>query len=159
MTKKIYLFLLSAVTMFSLIGCSNNSDLDAYKKSVEAFYADVIEINDNINTIDAESENAPQQLLEELDALNEVFQDFAALEVPKEYIAAESLADEAASFMNEAVSLYHSSYSDGTFNEFNAGMAYEKYCRAIVRINYIGDLFQGKITENDNIEIHYEVEN
>lgn len=150
--------LLSVMTLTLFTGCNDTNDLDNYKKEVEAFYADVIEINDSINAIDAESENAPQQLLTELDQLNVVFQDFAELEVPKEYTAVESLADEAASFMNEAVTMYHSSYNDGSFNEFSSGMAYDKYCRAIVRINYIGDILQGKTLEGENIQIYYEDE-
>lgn len=158
MKKRICAVFITAIAIFSLTACSGNNELESYKKSVEQFYADAIEINDNINAIDAESENAPRELLNELDSLNELFQDFADLEVPEEYVAVESLADEAASLMNEAVSLYHSSYSDGTFNEFSVGMAYDKYSRAIVRINYIGDILQGKIPEGENIHIYYEDE-
>ena len=158
MKKRIFALLLSASMLFALAGCGEDSELEKYRKEVESFYADVIEINDNINAIDAESENAPQKLLNELDSLNERFQEFGELEVPEEYIAVESLADEAASFMNEAVSLYHSSFSEGTFNDFSVGMAYEKYCRAILRINYIGDILQGKTLEGENINIHYEDE-
>lgn len=159
MKKRICALLLSALCVISLVGCGSDNELDKYRKSVEAFYKDVTEINDNINAIDAESANAPQQLLDELDDLNEVFADFAELDVPEEYMAVESLADEAASFMNEAVTMYHSSFNEGTFNDFSVGMAYEKYCRAIIRINYIGDILQGKDLEGDNnINIYYEEE-
>ncbi|MBQ7765622.1 MAG: hypothetical protein IJ397_02135 [Lachnospiraceae bacterium] len=159
MKKRICALALSVITLLTIAGCNDTSELDAYRKSIEEFYDNVIVINDNINAIDAESDKAPQKLLDELDKLNVLFQDFAALEVPEEYKAVESLADEAAAFMNEAVSLYHSSYSEGSFDDFSSGMAYEKYCRAIVRINYIGDILQGKIPEGENIEIHYENEN
>lgn len=159
MKKRLFALVLSMSVVFALSGCSSSeNELGNYKKSVENFYADVIEINDNINSIDAESEKAPNELLDELDDLNVVFQDFAELEVPREYIAVESLADEAAVFMDEAVALYHSSFSDGTFNDFSAGMAYEKYCRAIIRINYIGDLLQGKTLEGEGINVYYEEE-
>lgn len=160
MKKRFFALLLSvAVTASVLTGCgSDENELDSYRSAVEAFYDDVVEINDNINAIDAESEQAPQKLLDELDDLNNVFQDFADLDVPGEYAAVEDLADEAASFMDEAVALYHSSFNEGTFNDFSAGMAYEKYCRAIVRINYIGDILQGKTLEGDNINVIYEEE-
>lgn len=160
MKKRLFALLLSvAVTASILTGCnSDENELDSYRSAVESFYDDVIEINDNINAIDAENEKAPQQLLDELDDLNTIFQDFADLDVPREYAAVEDLADEAASFMNEAVALYHSSFNEGTFNDFSAGMAYEKYCRAIVRINYIGDILQGKTLEGDNINVIYEEE-
>ncbi len=158
MKRRIYALLLSALCVISLTGCGSDNELDKYRKSVENFYADVIEINDNINSIDAESEKAPQELLAELDDLNEVFKDFAELDVPSEYMAVESLADEAASFMDEAVTMYHSSFAEGTFNDFSVGMAYEKYCRAIIRINYIGDILQGKDLEGEGVQIYYEDE-
>lgn len=160
MKKRFFTLLLSvAMTASFLTGCgSDDNELDSYRSSVEAFYDDVVQINDNINAIDAESDNAPQKLLDELDDLNGIFHDFAALDVPREYAAVEDLADEAATFMDEAVALYHSSFNEGSFNDFSAGMAYEKYCRAIVRINYIGDILQGKTLEGDNINIIYEEE-
>lgn len=157
MKKRICVLVLVLTVTFTLFGCQNSqNELDNYRQSVEEFYDEVIAVNDRINAIDAESDNAPQELLDELDTLNQLFQDFAELEVPKEYAAAESLADEAASFMNESVTLYHSSYTDGTFNEFSVGMAYDKYCRSILRINYIGDILQGKPIDDENINIYYE---
>lgn len=156
MKKRIYSLILLTSTLFILSGCGNSrSELDSYRESVEDFYDEVIAVNDRINSIDAESENAPEELLEELDTLNELFQDFAELEVPEEYMAVESLADEAASFMDESVTLYHSAYSDGTFNSFTAGMAYDKYGRAILRINYIGDILQGKEIDDENVNLYY----
>ncbi len=156
MKKRIYSFILLISIVATLTGCGNSKNaLDNYRKSVEDFYDEVIAVNDRINAIDAEGENAPEELLNELDTLNELFQDFAELEVPKEYIAVESLADEAASFMDESVTLYHSAYSDGTFNSFSAGMAYDKYSRAIIRINYIGDVLQGKEIEGEGVNVYY----
>lgn len=157
MKKRFFLLMLSAITVISLCGCGkSDNELSQYRQEVEKFYEEVSQINDNINSIDAEKENAPDKLLSELDALNAVFQDFADVDVPDEYMAAESLADEAASFMNEAVSMYHSSFSEGTFNEFSSSMAYDKYCRAILRINYIGDLLQGKPLEGEGVNVYYE---
>ena len=145
MKKRFCAFILCLAAICTLCACGDTNELDSYRKSVEA--------------IDAESEKAPQQLLIELDQLNALFQDFAALEVPKEYKAVESLADEASALMNEAVSLYHSSYNEGSFDEFSSGMAYDKYNRAIVRINYIGDILQGKTPEGEDVHIYYEGEN
>ena len=159
MKKRFCAFILCLAAICTLCACGDTNELDSYRKSVEDFYAEAIEINDNINAIDAESEKAPQQLLIELDQLNALFQDFAALEVPKEYKAVESLADEASALMNEAVSLYHSSYNEGSFDEFSSGMAYDKYNRAIVRINYIGDILQGKTPEGEDVHIYYEGDN
>lgn len=152
MSKKISTTLLSLLCILALCGCNGSSDdvLAQYKADVENFYAEALSSNERINNINAESETAAEDLLHELDYVKTNFQNFADLEVPEEYSGVESLADSAAQLMSDAVDMYHSSYQDGTFNDFTAGMAYEKYCRAIDTINCIGDILQGKTTQNDN---------
>ncbi len=154
MRKKIAAILFSVLCVFSLCGCNKSDDaLAEYKANVENFYAEAEASNERINSIDAESETAAEELLDELDYVKTNFQNFADLEVPEEYESVESLADSAAQLMNDAVDMYHSSYEEGTFNEFTAGMAYEKYCRAIETINAIGDILQGKTPQSDNITV------
>ena len=152
MRKKLTTALLSLLFICTFCACNKTSDdaLAQYKADVENFYAEALSSNERINNIDAESETAAEDLLHELDYVKTNFQNFADLEVPKEYPNVESLADSAAQLMSDAVEMYHSSYQDGTFNDFTAGMAYEKYCRAIETINCIGDILQGKTTSNSN---------
>ncbi len=155
--RKIYL-LLAILTVTFLTGCRDDSDLLEYRKEVEAFYAELEERDKAINAISSDTQAASAELLDELDKVNVAFQEFAALEVPSEYKSVESLADEAAELMDEAVTQYHVAFSGETINEFDASLAYEKYSRAILRINYIGDLFQGKDLEGEGITIIYEEE-
>jgi len=156
MKKRICSLLLAGLAILTLTACGNESELEKYNKEVELFYTDVVACNDRINTIDANTETASAELLEELDTLNELFKDFAELKVPREYASVESLADEASVLMDEAITQYHTAFAGEVVNDFEASLAYEKYCRAIVRINYIGDLLQGKKLEGEGINVIYE---
>ncbi len=156
MKKKIALLAVIAFSLIILAGCGDDSELNKYKKEVEKFYEELSERNDAINAINSDTKAASSELLNELDQVNVAFKEFAALEVPREYASVESLADEAATLMDEAVTQYHAAFAGETINDFDASLAYEKYCRAIVRINYIGDLFQGKKLEGEGISVIYE---
>ena len=153
--RKIYL-LLAILTVALLTGCGDDGELLEYRKEVEEFYAELEERDQAINAISTDTQAASAELLEELDKVNVAFQEFAALEVPRQYASVESLADEAAELMDEAVSQYHVAFSGETINELDASLAYEKYSRAIHRINLIGDLFQGKDLEGEGITVIYE---
>lgn len=156
MKKTLIVLGVLAISLFSFTGCNDDSELNKYKREVEDFYEELAERNDAINAINSDTQAASSELLDELDKVNVAFKEFAALEVPKEYISVESLADEAATLMDEAVTQYHQAFAGETINDFDAAMAYEKYCRAIIRINYIGDLFQGKKLEGEGISVIYE---
>ncbi len=156
MKKTLIVLGILAISLFSFTGCNDDSELNKYKREVEDFYEELAERNDAINAINSDTQAASSELLDELDKVNVAFKEFAALEVPKEYISVESLADEAATLMDEAVTQYHQAFAGETINDFDAAMAYEKYCRAIIRINYIGDLFQGKKLEGEGISVIYE---
>ena len=156
MKKVILTLTILAVSVFTLTGCSDDSELNKYQREVEKFYDELAERNDAINAINSDTQAASSELLDELDKVNVAFKNFADLDVPREYASVESLADEAATLMDEAVTQYHQAFAGETINDFDASMAYEKYCRAIVRINYIGDLFQGKKLEGEGISVIYE---
>lgn len=156
MKNKIAFLAIAALSLLLLVGCGDDSELTKYQKEVEKFYKELSERNEAINAIDSDSQAASNELLKELDQVNVAFKDFAALKVPHEYGSVESLADEAATLMDEAVTQYHTAFAGDTINDFDASLAYEKYCRAIVRINYIGDLFQGKELEGEGISVIYE---
>ncbi len=156
MKKTLIVLGVLAISLFSFTGCNDDSELNKYKREVEDFYEELAERNDAINAINSDTQAASSELLDELDKVNVAFKEFAALKVPKEYISVESLADEAATLMDEAVTQYHQAFAGETINDFDAAMAYEKYCRAIIRINYIGDLFQGKKLEGEGISVIYE---
>lgn len=157
MKKKILATAVLIVTMFTTIACGGEKDeLSQYKSEVDSFYKTISQCDTKINKIDSSSANASTELLKELDILNQAFKDFAAAPVPYEFAAVESLADEASEYMNEAVELYHEAFETDPFDEFTAGIAQQKYNRAIVRVNYIGQILQGKELSGEGISTYTE---
>jgi hypothetical protein len=76
----------------------------------------------------------------------------ASYDVPKEFKAAEALADEAADNMTKAALSYHEAY-DGDFNADAESTASQYYERAFVRIQYIVTILHGEIPEGDGVTV------
>ena len=110
-----------------------------------------------MNSIDPASDTAVNQLLSQLDQIDMLFQQLAAIEVPDDFEDQfgniEELADEAADSMTEADSLYHEAYAEERLDESLLMAADENYSRAMKRVNYIAQLLQGQIPEGDNITV------
>lgn len=148
---------LSFYLLFSLLflmGCGNDEELIVYEEQMSSFFTNISELNANMNAIDVSDETAAQaELLSYLDALQTEFNSLAELEVPEEFISVESLADEAAENMTQAVSLYHQLYESETFDTTTTEAANEYYSRANIRIQYIISILHGEIPEGENVTI------
>ncbi len=135
-----------------LCACSESEDsLSLYRESMESFYTTVSDIDDRINAIDPESEDASDTLLTELDRLEQAFDDMAQVEIPEEFSMIGELPDEAASYMERAVAAYHSAY-DGEFDAEAEALASQYYERANVRIRYMLAILHGE--EELTVETH-----
>ena len=134
---------------------STDQALDDYQKNMTTFNDSLSSTTEAINAIDTTSPDATEQLLSYLDELDVIFKDLAAMEVPVQYSAIESLADEAGSYMTEAVSCYHAAFADGSYDDYNATLAQEDYKRAMTRVQYIGDILMGVMPEGENVTIIY----
>lgn len=147
--------LLSAILLcLFLSGCGKkNQELTEYQENMTTFYEQVSTISASIEAIDPASETATADLLSNLDLMSEQFQYLSEMTVPKEFENVESLANDASSYMSQAVELYHEAYSNGSYNEYTAQAAYEYYARAMTRISYISDLLQGKIPDDANVVV------
>jgi len=136
-----------------LFGCEKRDEaLDGYHASMDAFSSNATQIHQEIEDIDADSDDASEQLLTKLDELDSLYKDMAELEVPEEFQAIESLADEASENMTQSVSLYHMAF-DG-YEEYDSVVtdaALEYYQRAQKRIDYIGTLLKGEMPEGEGI--------
>ncbi len=87
--------------------CGEDETLNAYMEDMNTFFSRAAEYNEKMNAIDRDSDTALLELLGYLDALEEDIEWMAELEVPEQFSAAESLADEAAENMKQAVELFH----------------------------------------------------
>lgn len=141
------------LSLFTITGCGKNAELERYKKDITAFTENVSDIKIQMEEIDTSSEGAVTDILICLDELDVQFTLLAEMEVPKEFISVESLADEAGSYMTEAVSLYHEVFEAEEFDAVSADIAAQNYDRAMLRLSYISTLLQGELPEGDNIII------
>lgn len=104
-----------------------------------------------MNAIDRDSDTAMVELLGYLDALEEDIAWMAELEVPEQFSAAESLADEAAENMKQAVELFHKASEGEQFDDATAQAAIEYYNRTNIRIQYIITILHGEIPEGEGV--------
>lgn len=156
--KKTLTFALTVTISLTLLtGCGKEDEsLKQYKENMTSFCESIIEKNDTINSIDASSETAIQDLLENLDDLNTNFNALAEMEVPSEFSSVETLADEAGTYMNQAVSLYHQVFEAEEFDQSTLDVANENYNRAIKRVQYIGDILMGQIPDGEDVTVIHE---
>lgn len=136
---------------FLLTGCGEDEALVSYQENMNTFFESAASYNDNMNSIDPNAEDAVSQLLSYLDGLQNEITWMAELDVPEQFSAAESLADEADENMREAVALFHEAYEGETYNEAVGQAALEYYERANIRIQYIITILHGEIPEGEGV--------
>lgn len=136
--------------IFLLTACGENETLTTYQEDMNTFFERAAEYNDNMNAIDRNSDTAVVELLGYLDAFAEDIEWMAGLEVPEQFSAVESLADEADENMKEAMTLFHAAYDDG-YDEASAQAALEYYDRVNIRIQYIIVILHGEIPEGEGV--------
>lgn len=134
-----------------LSACGEDDTLDAYLEDMNTFFSRAAEYNEKMNAIDRDSDTAMVELLGYLDALKEDIAWMAQLEVPEQFSAAESLADEAAENMEQAVSLFHKACEGEKFDDATAQAAIEYYNRTNIRIQYIITILHGEIPEGEGV--------
>lgn len=131
--------------------CGQDEELTAYQEDMNTFFERAKEYNDKMNAIDSASDTAVIELLGYLDAFAEDIEWMAGLEVPNQFSAVESLADEADENMKEAVALFHAAYEGDTFDEPSEQAAREYYDRTNVRLQYIITILHGEIPEGEGV--------
>lgn len=134
-----------------LSACGEDEVLSAYLEDMNTFFSRAAEYNEKMNAIDRDSETAMLELLGYLDALEEDIAWMAELEVPDQFSAAESLADEAAENMEQAVALFHKACEGEKFDDATAQAAIEYYNRTNIRIQYIITILHGEIPEGEGV--------
>lgn len=136
---------------FLLTACGKDEALTTYQEDMNRFFETAASYHENMNAIDPTSQDAVPQLLAYLDGLQNEITWMAELEVPEQFSAAESLADEADENMKEAVALFHEAYEGDTYDEALGQAALEYYERVNVRIQYIITILHGEIPEGEGV--------
>ena len=151
MVKKLRVLCIIYLSALLLTGCGKDEALDEYQANMETFFNDIAEINDNMNAIDVTGEGYIEELLGYLDALDEEVAWMAELEVPEEFSAVDSLADQASENMSQAVSYYHLAYEGEEYNVDMESAASEYYDRANTILQYIITILHGEIPEGEGV--------
>ncbi len=133
-------------TVLSFSGCGSDPEITQFKNDLNVFCENVAELDESINNINAEAENASVLALGYLDKLDNEFQNFAEMDFPEQYDYLEPLADEASSYMTEAVKSYHTLYESDSYDEATSAYAKENSARAFKRVQVILDVLQGEYT-------------
>lgn len=148
MKRKPLLFLTALAVMLLLSACGEDPELMQFQKSVDDFCIRISEIDTSINSIDATSDGAVDELLGCLDELDLVFQNFGKLDFPEEFDYLEDTAKEASEYMSVAVENFHEAYSNNSYNEYTAEYAQGNYNRAYKRIQIIISFLHGTTPED-----------
>lgn len=150
--KKLCICILSAVWLAA--GCGKDETLTAYEEQMTVFFDNISELNANMNAVDVSDEaGAQNELLGCLDTLEAEFNRLAEAEVPDDFSSVESLANEAAENMTQAVALYHQLYEGEQYDAALANAANEYYSRANIRLQYIISILHGEIPEGENVTV------
>lgn len=149
MRKKI---LLAGICMLLLTGCGENPVDARFSTEINTFCDNISAIDAKINAISVEAEEnsiryATSDLLSYLDELEVEFMKFSNIDFPEEFDYLEEMAEEAGSYMTEAVGSYHKAYEDG-YNQSMEEYARENYSRACKRVQAVLALLRGEDISN-----------
>lgn len=159
MKKNLFIFpVLILGMMLVLAGCGKSSKQSEYDKYFSEFCKNVASIDANIKAIDPNSENAPSELLAQLDVLNTQFSEMSQKALPDEYDYLTNLATESGEYMNLAVENYHTAFESVPFDSDSAEIADQYYERANKRLNYMIIFMQGGTPDTDEISYTSESE-
>ncbi len=157
--KKMKLFFkICTIILMTLLltACGEDPELTRFRNSIDDFCTKISEIDTGINSIDAQSENATDELLSYLDDLEIVFRAFARLDFPDEFQYLKPLADESSEYMTEAVQHYHEAYRNNTYEESTAEYARQYYSRAYKRVQIIISFLHGEVPDDADFTIEYD---
>lgn len=155
MKKKLQTALAVLLAGMLLTACGEDADLARFRKNIDDFCTRISEIDTSINNIDAEAENATEELLACLNDLDIVFQSFARLDFPAEFDYLENLADESSAYMTEAVKSYHNAFGGNAYSEATAEYARQNYSRAYKRVQIIISFLHGEEPTDPDLRIEY----
>jgi uncharacterized lipoprotein YehR (DUF1307 family) len=156
MKQKIIMLFLAFILIFSLTACGNNT-LATYEINMTEFLKDITNVDNQMNKIDPDSEDAIKEMLECMDAMNKTFKELAEIKVPKEFTSIETLADEAAEYMDMALENYTQAFANpASYDVAKGDLANQYFKRALKRKEYIAIILQGGTPEGDDVIISYD---
>jgi outer membrane murein-binding lipoprotein Lpp len=141
--KSLVVVALLSVLVLSLCACKKSKvSKDEYATKADEFYAKVVEIGTDIDTINPTDVGSTEHLLSSLDQLNAEVKAFSELTPPAELKDAKERAVSASQLMEEAVKNFHIALGSETVDETALDTARFNYGNAIIEIKNIGIALQ-----------------
>lgn len=156
MKKKFCTVLLLSLIMSLFCACKQPTTTDKYadyKSSMENFFESVNSLDQTMNSLDPEDPDSIAEIFACLDQLEEQFKYLSEIEVPAEFKATESLADEAYEYMVQANQYFKASFGETSYNEYTYEAGLECYNRANKRLHYIVKLIHGEELTDENVTV------
>lgn len=150
MKKKLLMLMSVLFSALFLNACGEDPQLVQFEKDMDVFCSRLSNIDTQINSIDAKSDNATKLLLDNLDELDRAFETLADMDFPEKFDYLETIADESSQFMSTAVENYHLAYNSGSYDEDKAFYAKANYERANKRLKIILSFLHGEKPEDVN---------
>ena len=140
--KRNYYFVLITLFCFLLSGCVKNES-EIYTEQMNTFYEEVNNISASINEINPDSEDAAEELLQNLNFMEQTFLSLETIEVPSDYVQNKEFGIKASTSMKQAVILYHQAFQSAPFDSDIAAEAKNYYEEAMKYANAIGNVMMG----------------
>ena len=148
MKKKFILTLLLTLSL-SFTGCVRNTEeIVVFQNKLNTVVLKMENLDNELNAIDPTASDAVENALDTLAELNTAFKELADIQVTDEkHLYITDLADEGADYMAHAYELFKKAYTQDSFDEDNAALAYQYLERATKRVRVIVTMLHGKIPE------------
>ncbi len=157
MKKKIALLFAVLLVFTFLAGCGSKQVVEGgdseYKTQMTDFFKSMKHIDDEINALDPEDDDSIAELFVYLDELEGQYKILSEIEVPAEYKATESLADEAYDYMVQANNYFKMSFVENSYNQYTYEAGLECYNRANKRMQYIISIIHGEMPTDENVTV------
>ena len=148
MKKKFILTLLLTLSL-SFTGCGRNTEeIVVFQNKLNTVVLKMENLDNELNAIDPTASDAVENALDTLAELNTAFKELADIQVTDEkHLYITDLADEGADYMAHAYELFKKAYTQDSFDEDNAALAYQYLERATKRVRVIVTMLHDKIPE------------
>lgn len=151
--KRTFIYLL-ILSLFCLCGCKKENEATpiidtTFETDVNEICEAIAKLDQEMNSITPDSEQSVSDMLHKLDAMEDAFDQFAALDFTDNFSYLQQYADEAKDYMKEAVSVYKEIYSITDYDSSKDEYAKENYRRAFRRLQAILAVLRGDDPNNE----------
>lgn len=150
--KRLLICLLT-LTLLYFCGCKEEEETKpsidtTFETEMNEICETIAKLDEEMNSIQPGTEQACSDMLNQLNTMEDAFEQFASLHYPEDFSYLKQYADEAHDYMTEAVSVYREIYSQTEYDSEKDEYAIENYRRAFKRMQAILAVLRGEDPNN-----------